>query len=971
MAKDPNQKDRPINGFGEAVFGSEEEFLSHEHQHMVSRISEQVKPKGEKYRRALEERDILRISVPNTIKALEQNPYGEPLIAEQYAVLAKAEANVSGHELRATERGRAQYSTFLSKIFSPSSINGQITRAMRTTEVQNLGVSMAARPAKEIEELRRRDQEQLRILHREAENVNARMWIPGGDFDPETSNEMRPILDKIRATEKQMASYDVAARYQRQLGTDPESVAAKSIAQYGQIVQRDRATTLSRQKEFEYGSGFAQAGKGTLTKIGISDLTSGIAQEMKNLKEIFEELSRTTGDAAEKEAELHRQREASSKRLSEMEAAAQGRGDRYGNIANIAQLFGGGFGALAGAAMSIGVSQRLTKEQNRAGFAALENEKYDTYRRARAGDIESQMMLGAFDNAMDFGGELSLMANISKSLEIGGNVAQGVAGVAKMKAAALSIPGGALTGNLAKAAEVGESGLMQTMSAAASATVNISDMAQGITAGQVDIAGQQARLNTYRQIVRNQAIQVQGFRDYAVGAGNISMQMGGAGEAFMNEVVSDKNMNRMAAARMSPEQFNQLSQIGVEQMGSTFGIEQVYTAQNLQRAGFGTAQQNMQRMTQLAQAGSNNPQAGLASVLEAAFSKSLDSSRALNMMAENTAAMVQSNAVATAAGIDVTSASAALLGANIDPNQKNEEFAVQRALSAAAVAREVTTNTEVSFAGMVNTSRTSKTTGLGGGAEIFATQLSTEELRGLSGKTDADIKAALRKRGVNLDESKLSPQEFIQTQLENQMYSMVEGKGTGFALVSDTMRKSIVSKAMNKQDYSSLSEEEQTALGQIGSKFKLAGDEYYRSIVGIKETNTTGKAKAEEAMAGKGAGKLQEEAFNMATSGFTQMAEAAKQGAAAFGDAKKAFEALSEMSKLIESKGPEFEKKMSTAAGEAAGEFKGSSMEIFSSGASKILEAANILAGKAGISPATAPAPKQRNMTKPGYAKER
>lgn len=966
MAKDPNQKDRPINGIGEAAFGSEEEFLGHEHQHMVSRISELVRPRGERYQRAIRERSQSLDALTN----LRGNPNGQQLIPEMEATFARSEATISQYESRAMERGRTQYSTFLSRSFSPSSVNGQITRAMRTTEVQNLGVSMAMLPAQEIEERRRRDQEQLRLLHREAEQVNAKMWTKGGDFDPETSNQMRPILDRARAIEKQMASYDVAARHQRAIGTDPESVAGKSIAQYNQIMQRDRASAIASQREFEFGSGFA-TGQGSLGKVGVSDIMSGIAKEAQNLKEIFEQLADTTKLTTEQEAELHKQREASSKRLSDMETAAQGRGGRYGDIAGAAQLIGGGFTAAAGAVMAIGVNQRLAKEQNRAGFAALENEKYDTYRRARAGDIESQMMLGAFDNAMAFGGQLRTAANVSKTLEIGGNAAQGVAGVAKMQAAALSTPGGALTGNLGGAVAVGESGLMQTMSAAASFAVNTSDLAQGITAGQVDLAGQQARLNTYRQIIRNQATQVQGFRDYSVGAGAISMQMGRGGEAFMNEVVSDKNINRMAAARMSPEQFNQLSQIGVEQMGSTFGIDQVYTAQNLQRAGFGTAQQNMQRMSQLAQAGSNNPQAGLASVLEAAFSKSLDSSRALNMMAENTAAMVQSNAVATAAGIDVTSASAALLGANIDPNQKNEEFAVQRALSAAAIAREVTTNTEVSFAGMVNTSRTSRTTGLGGGAEIFATQLSTEELRGLAGKGDTDIRAALRKRGVNLDESKLSPQEFIKTQLENQMYSMVEGKGTGFALVSDTMRKSIVSKAMNKQDYSSLSAEEQTALGQIGSKFKLAGDEYYRSIVGIKETNTAGKAKAEEAMAGKGAGKLQEEAFNMATSGFTQMAEAAKQGAAAFGDAKKAFEALSEMSKLIESKGPEFEKKMSTAAGEAAGKFEGSSMEVFSSGASKILEAANILAGKAGIAPATAAAPKQRNMTKPGAVKER
>ena len=91
MAKDPNQKDRPINGLVEAAFGSEEEFLGHEHQHMVSRISELVRPKGERYQRALRERSQSLEALTN----LRGNPNGQQLVPEMEATLARSDFTTS------------------------------------------------------------------------------------------------------------------------------------------------------------------------------------------------------------------------------------------------------------------------------------------------------------------------------------------------------------------------------------------------------------------------------------------------------------------------------------------------------------------------------------------------------------------------------------------------------------------------------------------------------------------------------------------------------------------------------------------------------------------------------------------------------------------------------------------------------------------------------------------------------------
>ena len=92
------------------------------------------------------------------------------------------------------------------------------------------------------------------------------------------------------------------------------------------------------------------------------------------------------------------------------------------------------------------------------------------------------------------------------------------------------------------------------------------------------------------------SFQLQEFTDFTKGAGQVAMNMGSGGKAFLNRIldvgVEDENLmrsrrgeaprqsflQRLAEARISPEQFNQMAAMGVQTMGSTFNEEQILAA---------------------------------------------------------------------------------------------------------------------------------------------------------------------------------------------------------------------------------------------------------------------------------------------------------------------------------------------------------------------------------------------------------
>jgi hypothetical protein len=401
----------------------------------------------------------------------------------------------------------------------------------------------------------------------------------------------------------------------------------------------------------------------------------------------------------------------------------------------------------------------------------------------------------------------------------------------------------------------------------------------------------------------------------------VGQGMGRNASNFIGSATDVNNLERMGEARISPEQYTQMAQIGVEQMGSTFNMDQIFGARNLERQGFGNMQTNMTRMSQLAQAGVNNPQSSMDSVLSNAVRAGLDSSKAIDSMVQHTAAMVAASSTSTVAGIDTANAAASLLSNTIDPSIKNKEFALERAATAQEVARNVTTDTSVSYTGMVNTSRISKTTGLGGTDALFAAKLTTADIKSLQAMSPKEAQEALLKKGVDVSGAKGGVGGFLQNMLTNQTEQMFTGSGA-LAFGDNKTRDALVKSSLSGKGYSQLSEKEKSALGKIGMTSGLTGEEYYNTSMGINKPVNQGTEALSTKKITDDPKDLKNQMDQLRTSGFKQLSESAisaSKDLEKFGGALKVF---AELQKQFEKGGVDTEKQFSTAGGDFAKDFK-------------------------------------------------
>lgn len=986
MAKDPNEKDRPVNGVDTDTYAEEHEAFMRKASRIfdiAANIEVGVKPYSKEYKRHVEERRV----------AAEQLAYAQSLglpngVVEQELTkdIVRHDDFIKKQQTIAQESAQRRMSTALGRELSPGSVNGQVARLSKESIAQQSGLSMMGMSPKEIEEKIAISYRNLSTIGREAQAVNKVAWEPGGTMSIEGAGDFVKVSKSYQEEVNNISALRVAQSFQKQLGKDPASILSRHVKQYGEAQAIEQMRGITSSKQFEVRSGEA-LGVGASQMVSGSGLSRGLEKELGNLKQIIDKLGDSSKKSAEEIKELTEKQEQSSKRAEDIRQAISARQERLSNYAGAAQLLGGAFSAMGNLQMELNVNQPLAREQNRRGLAEWENQRYDAYRRARAGDYEAQISLGLMNEAETFGSDLRGSTQKAQIAQILAGSAQATAGGFQMAAAGGSAFGGVLTGNLGNAVQTGQAGLSQTVGGVVNTVVTGSDMLQGITATQIELQARQSRLATDRAIIRNNAIQVQGFRDYGVGAGMASLQLGATrGEAFMNQAVSDENMNSMIASRMSPEQFNKISQMGISQMGSTFSIDQVYTAQNLSRV-FGTAEQGTQNMARLSAAGANNPKEALGSVLEASFSKSLEGSKVLNMMVENTAALAQQSGVGAALGLDVTSASAKLLAGGIDTSIPNKELAIDRAMTAREFAQDIRSGTGTGFADMISTARLQDTMGISNAEAIAAQGVDDVQLKSLMDmQKKGDVSGISRYFGsIGVNTAGKTPQ-----QIGQMVSSLEEGKfksalmigGTGLATISsenqDILYKNRSRLAELSKDPNSIKDKSlqdavlQFNLGTtLATKNKVLGYELAGANQSLAfEPNDAGQAKKNEAMAGKGAGKLQEDAFKMATSGFTQMSEAAKQGATAFGDAKKAFEALTRVSNDLEKNAAEYEKKAGTAAKSAADrptlldDATKAAATAFEKSSETILEAAKVFANTMGVKLPTAGAKSQNNMNK-------
>ncbi len=779
----------------------------------------------------------------------------------------------------AQNRLTSQVVNELGREYSESSINSSINSVANSPEAQQRAMSMTGVPYNDLINQQRKASSRLKTIG-EINQALGSVAVNRQGMNQSVYGNIQTNTKEAQGLVSELGVISAALSQQKSLGNDPKS--------------RTSALLQDVAK--------AQGVSGT-------DKAYEAAQ---NLIKSFEKLSEVTDITSNEFKDLQKTTDEARKNF----AAAGGDGgrntrDTFMGYANIAQS---GFGAAANAIQQIGVNQRLGQAQNAAEYADFENQKYQTYKAAAGGDIASLMQLSQFSGAEGFGGGLKTASQVAVAAQLAGGITQSSMGAVDI-ASTLNPVENALSTSAAQ--ERRESGIINVVEGTAVEAVAGSDLIRGVSAGQADLAGRQARLNLSRAVNAVGAEQVQGFRDFSVGMSTAAIGMGSRGEEFLNKSISDSNLNRMASARISPEQMAQMSQMGVASMGSMFNTDQVFTARTNEQRGLGTMQENMQRLSSLSAAGANNPSESLGAITEGAVMKGLDSSKALNAVVDHTASIAAAS-TGRALGMDTSAAASALLTAGITKDTPNKEAALERSASLQETFNQVGTNANVSFAGMVNTARIGRSTGLGGVSSILASQIDDATLMSMN-KDNAT--AMLTKAGIDV-RGKNAPDMVGKLKEDRQMQLLEAGNfGINYDR-ADTLKRLKSGTALTQDEELGVNQ----AAGLLGMKTgqKITGDDLKNRILGVNAAVPKESFGPVDVNADKTRASLDK----LRTAGFEQLSTAASTAATNLGGAANAIKTLTAAIESLSKEMPGMEKNATTSAGRAAAGGKGMDMNV-------------------------------------------
>jgi hypothetical protein len=872
-----------------------------------------------------------------------------PFYQEQVPALRSRIKNIRSEmnsmDVAARARAESEASTYIARQFGAPAINAQVASMQNESSVQNRAMTMTGRSFDQLEARRQELLADIRVRERTAQHEVKGMFGKRGQVDPEKSAALGVMMGGTQEQMRELAQINAARAFQKAAGVDPQSK-MKALGSMGQEANQILSAEAVAKEIKSGGIQISQGGK--LGTVANEDVNKEIVNQARILAQALKELADGANKTDEELKNLRSTADESAENMKKLQDAQRaGAGGGGWNTANVAMGLASGFNAVGGAAQQIMVNQRMQQVANIGGFANLANQQYDMYQKARGGDVASQLALTEFGKAGDFGIEMGRGTNIALGAYTAGGVAQTAAGVAQavegggQKFNPLAYAAGTSTQNTQAVIQ----GATNAVQGAATTAVAGMDLARQTSAGAANLAGVQAQMQARMALQAIPARQMQTLRDMYTGLDVVGQSMGGRASAFIQEAGSTANLSRMADARMSPEQFNALSQQGASQIGTTFSADQVFAARNLERRGFGSGQENMQRMATLAGAGANNPREGMESVLSAAVSKGLDSSKAINMMVENTASMVSSSAGA-AVGIDTTAAASSLLANSMNPDMVNKEFALQQAKTAADITKMSTTNRDVSFTGMANTAGLQQALAkqginLDGTQALIAQGVDIATLKSLQ-KDPKKASEFFRNQGVNVSENNV--QKMLETTLNEKEKQLL--RPGGFAVNADLegLRK--------RMKEGKLSDQDELTLGQIANLQGRAGGaaELKREMQGVKAPNVS--AAPGQDLTGKPGDPKDIKSLmdDLRTSGFKQLAEQAGTASGKLGDFTGAVDKFIKLQQQFEKDGPANESTFAEAAGKMAADFSAvakpfiSATETYATASQAMILAAKALA---------------------------
>ena len=764
------------------------------------------------------------------------------------------------------QRLTAQAVNAIGKEYSEQNISSMINEISSSPEAQQGALKMMNAPYSDLVGEQRSRMARLQQLG-EANRGMASRVIGRQGLNQDAYGSIQANTREAQGLINELGTIGAALGQQKSLGLDPKSRAAGLM----QDVARAQGTSET-------------------------DRTYGAAQ---SLIKAFEQLSEVTDITSKEFKDLQKTTDEARKNFA---AAGGGSG---GNLITALGIASGGFNVAAGAAQAIMVNQRLAQAQNATGLADIENQKYQTYKAAAGGDIASLMQLSQFSGAEGFGGSVGLGARVAVG-------AQQIAGYLQIA------QGGAQLANpVSDAMDSGAAGINNVVGGVASSTVAAFDTSRRVSENQARIAAIRARLEVSRAVNAIGAEQVQGFRDFSVGMGSAAIGLGGGGEEFLNRSISNVNLSRMASARISPEQMSQMAQMGISSMGSMFNENMAFNARTNEQRGLGSMQENLQRMSTLAAAGSNNPTSSLGAITEGAVARGLDSSKALNAVVDHTASMAASS-TGRAFGLDTSAAAATLLMSGINKDTPNKEAALERAASLQDVFGKVGTNASTSYAGMVNTARIGRSTGLGGISSVLASQIDDSTLMSLNNENASRI---LSGAGIDV-RGKNAPAMAEKLKEDRQMQLLEAGNLSVNFNRGDTLKRLRSGTALTEEEELGINQ----SAGLLGMRTnqKITGQDLKNRILGITSPvvqEAFGPANVDDKSTRASLDKLR-------SAGFEQLSTAASTAATNLGGAANAIKTLTIAIESLSKEMPSIEKNATTAAGRSAAGDKGMSVDV-------------------------------------------
>lgn len=859
--------------------------------------------------------------------------------------LMNAEQRIRSSVNSRLERSNAQAVNAIGREYSDSAINGQVRGLYDSPVYQNQALTMMNMPYEQMSQRRQAISGQINALGASSADAASGLFTSRGPRR-DLANQISGNAQSANSMVQELAGIDLALKTRRQSGSDPLS----KFERLNSIGKSAEDYISARSIGQEINSGGVNINRGGKSeRIDNGNIGMALAQEADNLKKALSDLANSAGKSAEDLDKMRRVAEESAENFDKLSKASGGAGSGRNNTIGYLNATAGGFNAVGGGAQQIMINQRMQEMSNISGFAGMANTQYDMYKKARGGDIASQLALGQFGAADDFGAEMKNATNVVQGANAIGAGAQTGAGILQATTTINPLEN-ALSTSAAQANR--QAGILNSVQGGVNLAVIGSDVQRGTSAQGNRLAGVQAQLAARQAINAVGSQQAQGLRDFYTGLDVVGQNMGGKASSFIQNSTSDSNMQRMQDARMSPEQYLQSAKFGAENIGSTFKDDQIFAARNLESRGYGSAIQNMGRQAQLSGAGANNPKEALEGVLSAAVTAGLQGSPAINAMVANTAVMAASSSGA-AVGIDTTAATSSMLGAGINPGMANKEFAIQQAMSAAELTKTQTTNKDVSYYGMVNTAGLQDALGkkginINGDQAINLQGVDVNTLKSLQNdpKRAAEF---FKDKGINIQEGNANTA--VGAVLREKQLQIIRSATTTQGLNAGDI--------LDKMNAGTLSDKEKA---QVASGAVLGGrtgfGELEREVKGVTVANAV--PGAGEDLTGKpGPDDLKKQMDLLRTSGFKQLTEAAATASTQLGGFAKAVKTFNDLQTKFEKDGRANENEFTGAASKMAKEFT-VSVGRFDTATTKYEEASAAMMVAAGLF-------SNRNPVKPAF----